>query len=127
MKRRILSFILVTVMLFITLSVGFSASSEAENLIKNGDFAEISNNLPTNWKTNLESGTTAEVVKNVSVASGLNTTAMKFTTTTTSTSRSEFYYTGRVKIEKTPRIRPPSGLNPLQLRASALICTSRPT
>ena len=100
MKRRILSFILVTVMLFITLSVGFSASSEAENLIKNGDFAEISNNLPTNWKTNLESGTTAEVVKNVSVASGLNTTAMKFTTTTTSTSRSEFYYTGRVKIEK---------------------------
>lgn len=62
MKRRILSFILVTVMLFITLSVGFSASSEAENLIKNGDFAEISNNLPTNWKTNLESGTTAEVV-----------------------------------------------------------------
>ena len=54
MKRKILSFLMITVMLFITLSVGFSASSETENLIKNGDFAEISNNLPTKLENKFE-------------------------------------------------------------------------
>lgn len=100
MKRRILSLFMVTVLLLISVSVGFCANAEGENLIKNGDFSEISNNLPTNWKANLKSGTTAEVVKNVSIAAGLNTTAIKFTTNTQNTARSELYYTGKVKIEK---------------------------
>ena len=100
MKRRCLSLFMVTIIVLISVAIGFSATAEGENLIKNGNFAETSNNLPTNWKANLRNNTTAEVVKNVSIAAGLNTTAMKFTTTTTSTARSEFYYTNKVKIEK---------------------------
>ncbi|MBE6761245.1 MAG: hypothetical protein E7551_03070 [Ruminococcaceae bacterium] len=100
MKRKILSFFMATILLFITVSVGFVVNSASQNLISNGDFKEYSNNIPANWNVSLKSNTTAQVVENVSIADGITANAVKFTTTATNSQRSEFYYTGKVKIER---------------------------
>lgn len=100
MKRRVFSLFMITVIILVSIANGFSATAEEENLIQNGDFTKISSTLPTNWNATLRNNTTAEVVKNVSVATGVNVNAIKFTTTATSSTKNELYYTGKVKIEK---------------------------
>ena len=100
MKRKILSFFMTTILLFITVSVGFVVNSAGQNLISNGDFKEYTNNIPANWNVSLKSNTTAQVVENVSIADGITANAVKFTTTEKTSKRSSLYYTNKIKIER---------------------------
>jgi len=108
MKRKLLSLVLCLALLLTAVPFGSAvvaedaaAATETENLLINGDFESHADGVPTNWEIRTTENTSSEIVEDVEIAEGVTKNAVKFTTTADApTTRSEFFYTGKVAIEK---------------------------
>ncbi|MBQ3088709.1 MAG: dockerin type I repeat-containing protein [Clostridia bacterium] len=106
MTRKLLSLVLCLALLLTAVPFGSVATAEdaaaaTDNLLTNGDFESHADGVPTNWEIRTTENTSSEIVEDVEIAEGVTKNAVKFTTTADApTTRSEFFYTGKVEIEK---------------------------